>query len=122
MFDGNAEGEGASLSRVSGEAFPLVDDDLCAGVVASEQSVQRGPLALLLPRDAGEIGRVIAGEVVEGGEGLEIERMPEPQLDCRGAVQPVLEEGQDGSSISTFWCRSESEERLRLDGRQQFLK
>jgi hypothetical protein len=67
-----------------------------AHIVAGDQVVDRFALARPVPRHRREVGGVVAGVVLERRQQLQVQRMPQAQLDGRAAVGPASKYGVIG--------------------------
>ena len=88
--------------RVVGQPLPLLQHQAGAHVVAGDELVERRQLARLVPGDVGKIGVVVAGVVLEGAQQLQVQRVPQAQLDGGRAIGAVVKVTEDGPAVAAL--------------------
>ncbi len=92
----HTKNNGSRLPSIRRQTAPFVDDQFGAHVVAGDQVVHRLAFSRPVPRHFREVGGVVAGVVLKRRQQLQVQRMPQPQLDRRAAVWPRIEILRDG--------------------------
>ena len=118
----DAEHQRAPTRRVARQPPPLVEHQPRAHVVAGDQPVDRRHLPCLLPRHGGKVGLVVAGVILEGAQQLLVERVPEPKLDRRRAIRPVVEVAQDRLAVAALRRRGQAEQHARAHGAHECIE
>lgn len=112
VLDGCAEPERSHAAGLGDDAVELAQDELGTNVVARIERAEIGCLvAPCFPANARQVGGVGHPEVLERGQELAVERMPETHVKGGATVGPT----SDVEPVGSFRCCGEREENAGLE-------